>query len=317
MKKFKLRHLFFEKRDHDLIGIVNRVYDEGNILGYTRKLYYPYFHPLGIKELAESKGLRTAYAIVNLLESMERGEIENRLQALTALKDEVLNTAGGPMPKNTARILLQIMKELVRAKGNYSLQLQLAHDFRLAAFGKPRVIRRLLKNDHLLEMPEEWNQLTFDDHVHDANTSGRKSPTHLIMDAWIKGIRRLRVIYHHCIEPRYAAELIEAARIMEIDLRIGIEFWARYRDRYISFIWVSRGLPDAEAFLCFLAEPHVVQFMEQGRAVLKYQERYVLDLLDAFNEQYLDQMCQTFDIDVPRLCPEKFLQFATDRKSVV
>ena len=311
MKKFKFRHLFFEKRDHDLIGIVNRVYDEDNILGYTRKLYYPYFHPLGIKELAESKGLRTAYAIVNLLESMERGEIENRLQALTALKDEVLNTAGGSMPKNTARILLQIMKELVRAKGNYSLQLQLAHDFRLAAFGKPRVIRRLLKNDHLLEMPEEWNQLTFDDHVHDANTSGRKSPTHLIMDAWIKGIRRLRVIYHHCIEPRYAAELIEAARIMEIDLRIGIEFLARYRDRYISFIWVSRGLPDAEAFLCFLAEPHVVQFMEQGRAVLKYQERYVLDLLDAFNEQYLDQMCQTFDIDLPRLCPERFLQFAS------
>ncbi len=310
MEKFKLKDLFFDKRDHELIGIVNSVYDEDNILGYTRKLYYPYFHPFGIKEMAESKGLRTAYAIVNLLESMERGEIENRLQALTALKNEVLDTAGGPMPKNTARILLQIMKELVRAKGNYSLQLQLAHNFRMAAFGKPRVVRRLLKYYHLLEMPEEWNQLTFDDHVHDANTTGRKSPTHLIMDAWIKGIRRLRVIYYHCIEPRFAAELIEAARIMEIDLRIGIEFWAQYRDRYISFIWVSRGLPDAEAFLCFLAEPHVVRFMEQGRAVLKYQEKYVLELLEAFNGQYLDEMCQTFDIDLPRLCPERFLQFA-------
>lgn len=311
MEKFKLKYLFFDRRDHELIGIVNSVYDADNIFGYTRKLYYPYFHPLGIKEMAESKGLRTAYAIVNLLESMERGEIENRIQALAALKDEVLNTAGGSMPKNTARVLLQIMKELVRAKGNYSLQLQLAHNFRMAAFGKPRVIRRLLTYYHLLEMPEEWNQLTFDDHVHDANTSGRKSPTHLIMDAWIKGIRRLRVIYCHCIEPRFAAELIEAARIMEIDLRIGIEFWAKYRDRYISFIWVSRGLPDAEAFLCFLAEPHVVIFMEQGRAVLKYQEMYVLGLLEAFNDQYLDQMCQTFDIDLPRLCPERFLKFAS------
>ncbi len=311
MKKFKIKYFFFDRRDHELIGIVNCVYDADNILGYTRKLYYPFFHPLGIKEMAESKGLRTAYAIVNLLESMERGEIENRLQALKALKDEVLDTAGGSMPKNTARILLQIMKELVRAKGNYSLQLQLAHNFRMAAFGKPRVVRQLLKYYHLLEMPEEWNQLTFDDHVHDANTSGRKSPTHLIMDAWIKGIRRLRVIYYHCIEPRFAAELIEAARIMEIDLRIGIEFWSQYRDRYISFIWVSRGLPDAEAFLCFLAEPQVVQFMEQGRAVLKYQEKYVLDLLEAFNLQYLEEMCQTFDIDLPGLCPERFLQFAS------
>lgn len=311
MEKFKAKHCFFDQRDHELIGIVNCIYDADNIFGYTRKLYYPFFHPLGIKEMAESKGLRTAYAIVNLLESMERGAVDNRLQALAALKDEVLDTAGGSMPKNTARILLQIMKELVRAKGNDSLQLQLAHNFRMAAFGKPRVVRRLLKYYHLLEMPEEWNQITFDDHVHDANTSGRKSPTHLIMDAWIKGIRRLRVIYYHCIEPRYAAELIEAARIMEIDLRIGIEFWARYRDRYISFIWVSRGLPDAEAFLCFLAEPHVVCFMEQGRAVLRYQQAYVLALLESFNIHYLDTMCQTLGIELPKLRPESFLEFAS------
>ena len=311
MGGFKIKPIFFDRRDHDLIRIVNSVYDAANTLCYTRKLYYPFFHPLGIKELAESKGLRTAYAFVNLLESMERGEIENRLQALKGLKDEILNTADGTMPKNTARILLQIMKELVRAKGNYPLQLQLSHNFRMAAFGKPRVIRKLLKHYHLLEMPEDWNQITFDDHVHDANTTGRKSPTHLIMDAWIKGIRRLRVIYYHCIEPRFAAELIEAARIMEIDLRIGIEFWARYRGRQISFIWVSRGLPDVEAFLCFLAEPHVVKFMEQGRAVLRFQQKCVLGLLDNLNERHWGELCQSLGIDLPRLCPEEFLQFAS------
>ncbi|MCP4721136.1 MAG: hypothetical protein GY860_16905, partial [Desulfobacteraceae bacterium] len=142
------------------------------------------------------------------------------------------------------------------------------------------------------------------------NTTGRKSPTHLIMDAWIKGIRRLRVIYYHCIEPRFAAELIEAARIMEIDLRIGIEFWARYRGRQISFIWVSRGLPDVEAFLCFLAEPHVVKFMEQGRAVLKFQEKCVLGLLDNLNKRHWGEICQDIGIDLSKLCPEEFLRFA-------
>ena len=304
-----IKYLFFDRRDHELIRIVNSAYGEDSTLDYTQKLYYPFFHPLGIKELAESKGLRTAYSIVNLLESMERGEIENRLQAIKGLRDDIFSTADGPMPKNTARVLLQIMKELVRAKGNYPLQLQLAHDFRLTAFGKPRIIRKQLKHHHLLEMPEEWNQLTFDDHVHDANTSGRKSPTHLIMDAWIKGIRRLRVIYYHYIEPKFAAELIEAARIMEIDLRIGIEFWARHRNCYISFTWVSRELPDAESFLCFLAEPHVVKFMEQGKAVLKFQEKLVLRLLDNFNNHHFDKMCQGLDIEMEKLCPETFLKF--------
>lgn len=311
LNTFAINSLFFDQRDHDLIRIVNSVYDADARLGYIRKLYYPFFHPLGIKELAESKGLHTAYAIVNLLESMERGVIENRLAALKALKNEVLDTADGPMPKNTARVLLQIMKELVRAKGRDTRQLELAHNFRLAAFGKPRVIRKLLLHYHLLEMPEEWNQVTFDDHVHDANTSGRKSPTHLIMDAWIKGIRRLRVIYYHYIEPRFAIELIEAAKIMEIDLRIGIEFKARYRDCYISFIWVARGFADTEAFLCFLAEPHVVTFMEQGKAVLQFQEKQVLRLLKTFNEVHLDDMCQDLDITMAPLSPDGFLQFSS------
>jgi len=248
---------------------------------------------------------------------MERGGIENRIQALRGLKDDIFSATDGSMPENTARVLLQIMKVIVRAKGDDSLQLRLAHDFRMAAFGKPRVVRKLLKHYHLLEMPEGWNQITFDDHVHDANTSGRKSPTHLIMDAWIKGIRRLRVIYYHYIEPRFAAELIEAARIMEIDLRIGIELWAQYRNRYISFIWVVRGLPDAEAFLCFLAEPHVVKFMEQGKAVLKVQEKYVLRLLDNFNEKHLDEICRNLDIEMTKLCSEEFLQFSSPGQTSV
>ena len=306
----RLDAVFFDPRDHELIRIVNSVYDTDARPGYIRKLYYPFFHPLGIKELAESKGLHTAYAIVSLLESMERGGIQNRLSALQALKDEVLETAYGPMPKNTARVLLQIMKELVRAKGDDGRQLALAHAFRLTAFGKPRLTRKLLAHYHLLEMPEEWNQVTFDDHVHDANTSGRKSPTHLIMDAWIKGIRRLRVIYYHYVEPRFALELIEAAKIMEIDLRIGIEFKARYLDRYVSFIWVARGLPDAESFLCFLEEPHVAMFMAQGKQVLKFQEKQVLKLLDRFNRQHLEEMCRHLDIEMPPLDPDDFLRFA-------
>ncbi|SMC90233.1 hypothetical protein SAMN02746065_11472 [Desulfocicer vacuolatum DSM 3385] len=300
---------FFDTRDHDLIKIVNDLYDSPLSLGYTRKLYYPFFHPLGIKELAESKGLRIAYSVVHLLNSLERGDEENRIQALKGLRDEVIDTSTGPMPMNSARVLLQLMKEMVRARGHYVRQLELAHDFRKTASGKPGLIRRQLQKYHLLEMPEEWNQLTFDDHVHDANSKGRKTPTHLIMDAWIKGIRRLRVIYYQYLEPRFVAELVEAAEIMGIDTRIGIEFSALYRDRYVSLIWVSRGFMDSQSFLCFLAEPHVMAFMEKGRAVMQYQQKYVLQLLKAFNRDHRNRFVKETGIDIPPLDPDRFLKF--------
>lgn len=301
--------LFFDKRDHELIKIVNDLYDGHKSLSYTKKLFYPFFHPFGIKELAESKGLRIAYSVVNLLNSLEREDIDYRLQALKGLRNEIIDTTAGSMPKNTARVLLQIMKELVRARGKYSLQIELAHDFRKTASGKPKVIRKQLKKYHLLEMPEEWNQIAFDDHVHDANTKGRKTPTHLIMDAWIKGIRRLRVIYYQYIEPRFVAELSEAARIMNIDIRIGIEFTARFRDRFASFIWVSRGLNDVQSFLCFLAEPEVIQFMEKGKEVMRYQAKYVLKVLEAFNNNYREKFIQETGIDLPLLDADKFIAF--------
>ena len=311
MGKQAIKSIFFDKRDRKLIEIVNSVYDEPKSLRYTGKLFYPFFHPLGIKELAESRGLRTAYSIVNLMESIERGETSSRLQALAGLKDDIVDTVDGPMPKNTARVLLQIMKDLVRAKKNPDLQIRLAHDFRIAAFGKPKIIRSLLHQYHLLEMPEAWNQATFDDHVHDANTLGRKTPTHLILDAWIKGIRRLRVIYYHYIEPRFALELIEAARIMEIDLRIGVEFWSLHRDLYMSFTWVSRSLPNLEAFLCFLSTPHVAAFMEEGKAVQQFQEKYILHLLEEFNRSGRDAICKDLGVCVDPVSAKDFLNFVS------
>ena len=224
----KLSGIMFDRRDHGLLTIVNDVLNRHKLQEYNKRKFYPHFHPHGIKKLAESRGLRIAYSVIHLLESLEVGKQDERIGALRALRDEVLNASDGAMPKNTARALLQIMKELVRSQGDYNRQLQLAHDFRVTATGRPRIVRKQLRRYHLLEMPEEWNQLAFDDHVHDVNTKGRKSATHLIMDAWIKGVRRLRVIYYNYIQASFAAELLEAAEIMGITMRIGIEFAARF-----------------------------------------------------------------------------------------
>ena len=304
-----IARLMFDRRDRELLNIVNEVQSGDTSPGYLRQVYYPHFHPLGIKELAESKGLRIAYATINLLASLGRGHMEQRLVALQALRDEILNTAEGPMPKNTARVLLQIMKELVRAQGNEARQLALAHDFRTTASGKPRIVRRQMARYHLVEMPEAWNQIAFDHHVHDVNTKGRKSATHLIMDAWIKGIRRLRVVYYNYISPASALEILEAARIMQIDLRLGIEFPARFGRRYVKLIWVPRGFSDTESFLCFLAEPAVAALMDEGRAVSAAMKQYVLAVLSRFNRVHRPELNRRFGVDLPAADEDDFLSF--------
>ncbi len=305
----RIPRYFFDRRDHELIRIINDVSARKRDLDYIRKQYYGYFHPHGIKEMAETRSLRIAYAMVHLLTSLEIGAMDDRLAALRALRAEVLDTAEGPMPKNTARVLMQIMKEVVRARGNPLRQLELAHDFRITASGKPRQVRKQLRNTHLLEMPEAWNQITFDDHVHDANTKGRKSSTHLIMDAWIKGIRRLRVVHYNYIEPRSAAELAEAARIMKIDIRIGIEFYAPFRGKYVNLIWVPRGFSDTQTFLCFLEEPAMAALMSDGRRASEYQQAQVMALLENFNRHHIADLNRAYGIDMPPIEAGAFLAF--------
>lgn len=275
----------------------------------AQRRFFHEFHPRGIKEMAEYSGLRIAYAVIHLLESLEGGQIEQRLNALRALRDEVMCSTNQDLQMNTGRVLIEIMKDLVRAHGNYARQLELAHDFRIVASGKPRIVRAFLRRYHLLEMPEEWNQLAFDDHVHDANTKGRKSATHLIMDAWIKGIRRLRVIYYNFIRPETAAELMEAASIMGIMVRIGIEFSAQFHDRFAQIIWVPRGFAGAQDFLKFLDKPPVRSIMEEGRLVSEYQRQYVMSILDQFNIHHRLTINQDFGLDLQPLDASDFSAF--------
>ncbi len=90
----KIPRYLFDRKDHELIQIVNDVLRSTK---HAHRLYFPYFHPNGIKEMAETKGLRTAYAVAQLLSSLEIGGVEDRLNALRSLRLEVIDTAEGPM----------------------------------------------------------------------------------------------------------------------------------------------------------------------------------------------------------------------------
>ena len=302
-------NMMFDREDHELLVIVNEVLGRDKARTYLKSLLNPYLHPHGIKEMAASKELRVAYAVIHLLNSLDIGKAADRLGALRSLRDEVLYSAQSFLRRNTARVLLQIMKKLVQAEGDYHRQLELAHDFRMTASGKPRIVREQLKRYHLIEMPEAWNQIATDDHVHDINTKGRKSPTHLIMDAWIKGIRRLKVVYYNHVPPPVAGELLKAAEIMGIRVRIGVEFSARFYGRYVQFIWAPRGLINAQDFLNFLKDEEVESFMAEGRNISAYQQRYVMAILREFNERHRYTIEETYGFLPPLLNQRRFFSF--------
>lgn len=301
--------LYFDKRDYNLLSIVNDVLDRDTPHWDLKKLLAPYLHPHGIKELAASRGLRVAYAVINLLGSLERGKANERVEALRAARDEVLTTAKGSLRTNAARVLLQIMKELVRAKGDRCRQLKLAHDFRTATSGKPRIVLQQLRKYHLVEMPEEWNQISFDDHVHDANTKGRKSPTHLIMDAWIKGIRRLTVVYYNYVDSRVAEELLMAAQVMGISVHVGLDLPAKHRDRFVRFVWEPRGFSEPQEYLDFLKRSSVQQFMSEGRRVSNYQQGYVFEAMRAYNARHRFDLGRCLDLEAPPVDEVEFCGF--------
>ncbi|MDL2290566.1 hypothetical protein LJC09_00475 [Desulfovibrio sp. OttesenSCG-928-F20] len=303
--------IFFDAKDHELLVVVNRILErdyrvpeEGD-----RSFYHKALHPHGIKALSMSQEMRVAYAVVNLLDKLEEGQVQDRIAALQALHTEVLSTAGASFRYNTGRVLIQIMKNLIRAHGDTDRQLRLAHDFRRAATGRRRVVRAMLRRYYLLEMPEAWNQIAFDNHVHDANTKGRKSPTHLIMDAWIKGLRKLDVLYYNYVEPMAVAELLQAADIMGIKVRVGVEFQARFRDRFVQLTWQPRGFRDWRDMLEFFQEKPTQHLMRMGREASLYHHEYVMRLLDQYNERLRFELGLEYGVRLPEIPRKEIFSF--------
>ncbi len=306
------KKFFFDKQDHELLTFVNKVLIMQREDRVSADMLHVNLHPHGIKTLALSRDMRVANAMIRLLGSTKDDDPAYRLQALRTLFDEMLNGALTEFRRNTARVLVEIMKALIRAQGDTEKQLYLASDFRRVAQGKPHVVRKFLKEYGLLEMPETWSQLTFDHHVHDANSKGRKSPTHLIMDTALKGIRYLTVIYYNFIDEEAASELLQAAKIIGLHLRIGIEFSLPFDQKHVQFVWAPRYTSNPVKFMEFLAEKPVQMLMKSGREASAWRALGVYDLLQAWNSTHSLHLAQAIGVDAQELGPisqEKFKAF--------
>ncbi len=309
----KITNLFFDRKDYQLIRLVRKVVGAGGGIS-SQSLLDDHLHPQGIKELAARREMRIAYATASLIGLLQSGHAGERIKALRSLRDEVLLSSFCHYQRNMARVLLQIMKELVRSADingeDFSLPaLQLAHEFRLASTGKPAIIRKELSRYHLLEMPEEWNQLAFDHHVHDANSKGRKNPTHLVLDAWIKGLRQLTVVYYNEVSPGVVKELLTAGKLLEIDIQIAVEFSVRFREKYVRLCWEPHGFPDLTDIMKFLQNDDVVKLFAEGKKVLRYQQDQIFSVLERFNEKILPGLAADLGREYTPFSQEKFLEF--------
>ena len=305
--------VLFDKQDYEIMHLVNQVLERlaRSPSDFAQKMLEPGFHPHGLKELALSYDKRIAYSVINLLESLELGLPADRLAALESLHDEVMYGTMTSFRYNTGRLLVQIMKDMVRSRGDEKRQLRLAHDFRAAIGGRRRIVRGFLRRYKLLEMPENRAQLAFDGHVHDSGSKGRKSPTHLILDAWIKGIRSLTVIYYNYVRPETVCELMQSAATMDIQVKIGVEYKARFRGRYISLIWQPLEFADASEMSAFLQEKKTARLMQMGEDASRYYSSYVLKLLDNYNQVHAKSLSAIFGMQFEPVSQEEFLSFVS------
>ena len=299
--------MYYDKQDYALLHLVDQMLESGVVS--NQPLFAEELHPHGIKELAAPRETRIAYTVIHLLHSLEEGQATDRIHALSSLYDEVISVTGSTFRNNTGRALIQLMKDLVRGEHDEGRRLMLVHTFRKTAAGNRRFVRKVLRDYHLLEMPEEWNQLAFDHHVHDSHTKGRKTSSHLIMDAWIKGIRSLTVIYYNYVDVQSVSELFQAAHIMGISIQIGIEYRALFRGKAIAFIWEPPSLMDIQALEGFLEEAPVRAHMNEGRSASAYYVDNVVDKLYSYNQYYRHAISTFTGLDMPEISREEFFRF--------
>ena len=204
---------------------------------------FPESHPRGFIKKFRKRRISIVESYAKIIGFLESGKYHERLDALKLIARHVLHSRSLEMPLNTARVQLALMKEAVKNRDNKRVQLERLRDFSISSFGKPKFIRKYLNQLNLIEVPEAGLQLKdlhmgWDSHVHDNSSYGRKTPTQLIIDAFIKGISQLTVVYNTLSEPEIIKEAIEAGHILGITVNIGLEFYVGGGDKRFHYIYL-------------------------------------------------------------------------------
>ncbi|HUX40178.1 MAG TPA: hypothetical protein VMV83_03335 [Rectinemataceae bacterium] len=186
-------------------------------------------HTLAASRWSPGRRVSIAEAYVRVVNDLDSRHARSRLRALKRIVGLSFHAKTLDMPLNTARVQLALIKDAIKNRGDRRRQLELLHDFSVSSFGQHQIIRRLLAERGMIELPENGLTLRdieagWDGNVHDSSTSGRKNATQLLIDAFIKGISELTIACGGPSALEQMEEAIEAGRIVGIAVRLGIEF---------------------------------------------------------------------------------------------
>ncbi len=181
--------LSFTSEIRELCEILNRKLDQSDE-GRSKSIVS---HPGGFSKELSRRRLSIAESYIRVIHALESDHYEERLSALRNLIRQSFHAKTIKLPLNTARIQINLIKEAIKNRNNRRRQLELISDFGLASYGEEQVIRKLCKKFYLVEVPETGQPLKdlhmgWDYHVHDNLSEGRKTPTQVLLDAFIKGI---------------------------------------------------------------------------------------------------------------------------------
>ncbi len=187
----------------------------------------PPSHPAGFVREMKKRRITIVESYLILIRSLESERHVERIHALNLLEEQAFHSKNITMPLNTARVQLALMKEAIKSRDNKRRQLELLHDFTVSSFGQPSVIRAYLDELGIIELPEKGGRLEdldggWDHHVHDNTSYGRKTPSQLVIDAFIKGLSEISVGFN--LLNTGIGEVLSAGDILGVRVNIGAEF---------------------------------------------------------------------------------------------
>jgi len=254
-------------------------------------------HPAGyVKEITKRR-LTIAESYLRLVTTLGVDAYQTRLDALETLVYQATHSKALSLPMNTARVQAALMKECVKSRGKLRRQLELMSDFARASHGQTDVIRTLLRELDLVEIPDDGRPLSelglgWDDHVHDFLTEGRKTPSQLLLDAFIQGISRVTVAYYDVADSRVFEEAIEAGHVLGIQVAIGVEFSVGARHGRQHFMYIAPGSDSVDDLRHFL-DGHRDQLLPFFKGLddnAERRKRVISELIEHFNETELRQL---------------------------
>ncbi len=259
---------------------------------------FPDSHPKGFIKEFKKRRTTIAETYLRITKSLESANYKERIEALNLLSEHINYSRSLQMPLNAARVQLALMKEVVKNRENKRLQLEYMRDFTVSSFGHSRSIRKFLKKLDMLEVPETGEQLKdlrmgWDYHVHDNSSYGRKEPTQLLIDAFIKGMSEITIAHNNLNAEDAVKEALEAGRILGIKVNIAIEFSALTHGKRFHYMYILPHFSSKKKkFKQFLKQKadDLKEFLNELDENEKKRTLAIKELIQHFNQHFLPQI---------------------------